>query len=66
MDEACKSNNILFIDMSDIFLSKYEKEYILPHGFSNSAVGAGHLNADGHSMIAEKLVRVILEREGNH
>jgi hypothetical protein len=65
MAEACESNNILFVDMSDIFLSKYEKEYILPHGFSNSVAGAGHMNADGHSMIAEKLVRVILDREGN-
>lgn len=56
---ACELNNIIFVDMTEIFLEHYESEHTLPHGFCNTAVGEGHLNAKGHKWIAEELVDVI-------
>lgn len=61
--KLCSQNGIVFIDMTDTFLEAYEKEYILPKGFSNTAVGEGHLNAYGHKMIAEEIEKTILRRE---
>ena len=56
---TCEENGIIFVDMTDTFLEHYESEHILPHGFCNTAVGEGHLNASGHRWIAEELVDVI-------
>lgn len=53
--EACEAQDILFVDMSDDFNALYEGQHILAHGFSNSAVGAGHLNQAGHQAIANRL-----------
>ena len=63
---ACEENGILFLDMTDVFLEEYEKNHIFPHGFSNTAIATGHLNADGHRMIAEALTKLIEEEEQNH
>lgn len=57
--EACSNNGIEFIDMTDEFLKLYEQDYILAHGFINTAVGEGHLNKHGHRVIADKLVSVV-------
>lgn len=59
MQEVCKKNNIIFIDMSDDFLKMYEEENVLPNGFCNTAVGFGHLNKYGHTAIARRLAEVI-------
>lgn len=59
----CDANGIRFLDMSDRFKEEYEASYILPHGFSNTTVGGGHLNKYGHSMMAEELYNLILEDE---
>lgn len=63
--KECELNNIVFVDMTDDFLSNYVGSKVLPHGFSNTAVGQGHLNKYGHKMIAEKLYKTInsLEEE---
>ena len=58
---CCENNGIRFLDMRERFRSEYEKGYILPYGFSNTAVGVGHLNKYGHEMIAEELYRMIWE-----
>ena len=50
----CKENGIYFLDMSDRFREEYEKNYVLPYGFSNTSVGNGHLNKYGHKMIADQ------------
>lgn len=60
---SCDNNGILFLDMSDRFIKEYERSHILPHGFSNSPVGKGHLNKYGHAMIAEELYKMILEED---
>ena len=60
---ACSAAGVVFVNMTDVFLQAYADEHILPHGFANTQIGTGHLNADGHRMIAEELARVIRELE---
>ena len=58
---CCREAGVGFIDMTDRFLEAYETEHILPHGFANTSVGEGHLNAHGHRMIAEEVYKFIGE-----
>jgi hypothetical protein len=60
---ACNDNDIYFIDMADVFMQEYNTKHALPHGFYNTAVGVGHLNKNGHYMIANKLYNYINEIE---
>jgi hypothetical protein len=64
---ACHNNGIYFIDMTDIFIEEYNNNHILPHGFSNTTIGAGHLNKNGHRLIANELFRQIniMEKDGS-
>lgn len=59
----CEKNDICFIDMTDTFIHRYERDHILPHGFCNTSVGVGHLNKHGHEMIANVLYDFICEVE---
>jgi hypothetical protein len=52
---ACMNNGIFFVDMTNVFMEAYNTNHILPYGFSNTAVGWGHLNKNGHYMIAKEL-----------
>lgn len=61
--QVCDDNGTIFVDMTDDFLDEYSKCYVLPHGFSNTAVGVGHLNKDGHRMIANRLYDIIMKTE---
>lgn len=61
---VCENNGITVIDMSERFLKEYDEQHIVPHGFINSSVSSGHLNAHGHRMIAEELYKVIAEMQG--
>ena len=61
---ACARAGVTFVDLTDDFLSAYASAHILPHGFANTAMGTGHLNADGHRLAAEALYRVIEEGGG--
>ena len=61
---ACENAQVSFLDMTDAFLQAYEEDAILPHGFSNTAPGEGHLNPQGNALIAQALCEEILEREG--
>jgi hypothetical protein len=58
---VCERNGIIFVDMTENFKKLYEEEHQLPHGFVNTAVGTGHLNAYGHAVIAETLAQTIIE-----
>lgn len=58
-EQACKNNEISFINMEDIFVENYKERYILPHGFNNTIPGKGHLNKYGHEMIANALIKEI-------
>ena len=60
---AAAEAGVRFLDMTDAFLEAYEAERILPHGFSNTAPGAGHMNVNGNRIVAEALCAEILEQE---
>lgn len=64
--EYAQKYDIDFIDMTEPFMEMYQKEHLVPHGFVTGKVGTGHLNANGHRVIAEELVKTIntLEKEG--
>lgn len=53
--ELCEKYGVVFVDMYKKFGTEYSEKHILPHGFANTSVGTGHLNADGNRMIAEEL-----------
>ena len=61
---ACADAGIPFVDLSDAFLRAYAERRVLPHGFANTALGVGHLNAEGSRMMAEALAAAILDEEG--
>lgn len=64
-EQACEDAGILFVDMTQDFKQMYEERRLLAHGFTNTAVGAGHLNTYGHEAIAQRLASVIeAENEG--
>ena len=62
-EDMCNKNGILFLDMSDIFIKEYEENHVLPHGFANSSVGSGHLNNNGHKMIANAVYELVKEEK---
>ena len=62
-DDACGNNGVVFVDMYDDFNDIYESDHILAHGFSNTAIGTGHLNETGHELIAKRLAACIEELE---
>ena len=57
--ELCSENGIYFLDMSERFMEEYKSYHILPYGFTNTAVGEGHLNKYGHIMLAEELYKIM-------
>ena len=63
ISRVCEHNGVIFVDMTEPFQELYMEKHKLPHGFSNSAVGSGHLNKDGHAVIAETLLEIIEEQE---
>ena len=52
---ACGKYGVEFIDMSEAFTAMYETTDRLPFGFSNTAVGTGHINKYGHACVAQEL-----------
>jgi hypothetical protein len=59
--EACEANGILFVDMTEPFEKLYNEQHRFPYGFTNTAVGVGHMNKYGHQVIADTLTQVIRE-----
>ena len=57
--QMCADHGITLLDMYGDFSSLYQKEHKLAHGFANTAVGYGHLNEEGHRLIAERLTAEI-------
>jgi hypothetical protein len=62
-ENSCIFKNIIFVNMANNFVEEYETNYVLPHGFWNTAVGEGHLNRYGHQVIAGTLFRKINQME---
>ena len=65
LQEVCESHQIVFVheQIKTAWFRNYESNRRLPYGFQNSHVGQGHLNAEGHRMLAEVLHK-ILQEEG--
>lgn len=62
-EESCNDNGIVFVNMYDDFLVEYVQQKKLAHGFSNTAVGTGHLNEVGHALISNRLAACLEELE---
>lgn len=54
-------NGIYFIDISERYLNEYRNYNIVPTGFNNTGITKGHINADGHRMLAEELLELLKE-----
>ena len=50
-------------EVRGVEVEEYENEAVLPYGFTNTSIGSGHLNKNGHAMIAESLYEIIKEAE---
>ena len=59
----CEENGIYFISMTERFLNEYAKDYTIPYGFMNTSVAKGHLNENGHRMLADEVYRLITRIE---
>ncbi|MEZ3460960.1 MAG: hypothetical protein K1W23_02095 [Lachnospiraceae bacterium] len=42
----------------------FEDHLVVPYGFQNTAIGDGHLNADGHRIVARELYQVLKDLPG--
>lgn len=58
---ACGRNGVPFLNLGPAFLAHYQATGRFPRGFFNTPPGSGHLNADGHRMVAEAVVQYISE-----
>ena len=58
-DKCCRENGIIFIDETEASKELYLEKNILAHGFVNTAVGYGHLNEEGHRVIAQSVAGAI-------
>lgn len=61
--EYAEKYDIDFLDMTDGFEEMYREDNCVPHGFSTGAIGEGHINKYGHSVIAQSLYEYIVEIE---
>lgn len=59
--DACQRNGIAFLDLGPEFLAFHEATGRFPRGFFNSPPGQGHLNEDGHRLVAEAVLRHLKE-----
>lgn len=53
--EICQKYNVKIIDPTAKFVRLYEEKKKLPQGFNNSSPLGGHLNKDGHKIVADLL-----------
>lgn len=58
-ENVCRENGIVFLDTGNAFLRAYDERHAVPYGFHNTVIGYGHLNAEGHEIIANELFQVI-------
>lgn len=60
-EKLCEKNNVIYHNMITKYQKEFESSYKLPYGFSNTSMGTGHLNKDGHRMVAEALYEILKE-----
>ncbi len=54
-------NHVTLLDMFEPFRAEFRRTGRPLHGFSNSVLGTGHMNAAGHRLTGERLARAIAE-----
>ena len=54
-DQKRVASEYLSENMYSDFEEYYNENCKLPRGFSNTKIGSGHINEDGHRVIAERL-----------
>ena len=59
----CEERGVEFLDLTEVYLAACER-HVLPFGFFNTAPLAGHLNRQGHRLLADAVAARISEREG--
>lgn len=55
IENSIKLSNVKIIEVKDSFLETSKKEKKMLTGFNNKKIGDGHLNNDGHLLVAEIL-----------
>lgn len=53
--QAARRHDMVLIDTTDALIQWYELEGQPGHGFANNSMGNGHLNPDGHRVVAQRL-----------
>ncbi len=59
----CEREGIVFVDATERFREEYEKNNVWAYGFCNAGIISGHLNRDGHRMVADVLEEAIRKLE---
>lgn len=62
----CEREGVVFVDATERFREEYEKNNVWPYGFCNAGIISGHLNRDGHRIIADVLEEKIRELEAEN
>lgn len=58
---TCREDGAGFIEMAPAFAGHFQSTGRFPFGFFNSPPGSGHLNQDGHRLVAQAVLRYIQE-----
>lgn len=61
--KMCSKYGITVVSTKQTVIAMYEQDHVLPNGFINSTVGAGHLNKYGHAAMADVLADAITKLE---
>ena len=59
--ESCHRHGILFLDLTETFMDFYHRTNKFPRGFINSSPSRGHLNKNGHALVAQRLFQFLIE-----
>ena len=63
----CESNNIVCLSLAETFSMAVDSasQSLYLHGFSNTEMGAGHWNEDGHQLASETIYSFLTVGGGN-
>jgi lysophospholipase L1-like esterase len=61
LGDLCARRGAGFLDAADAMRAEFLRTGQPVHGFPNSVVGSGHINAAGHRVVGEALARVLAE-----
>ncbi len=59
--KVAQKHDIPVLDLTEDFISFYDRTGLFPRGFKNSQPGAGHFNENGHKIVAERILKYFIE-----